>query len=134
VDCLILGCGICMKKLIASLLLVAFAAQSFSHVIIVANFYINRSYIAAKLCENRYRPMLKCNGKCILAQKIKQQEKKERQDPQCKLENKNEVFTSHCSFLMDIPGTTHKVLSYSLSRTGKPVDSSFKFFHPPKLA
>jgi hypothetical protein len=123
-----------MKKLIASLLLVAFAAQSFSQVILVANFYINRSYIAAKLCENRYRPMMKCNGKCILAKKLKQQEKKERQDPQCKLENKNEVFTSHSCFLSEIPGTSHQSFTYSLSHTGKPVDSSFKFFHPPKAA
>jgi len=35
--------------------------------------------------------MLHCNGKCQLAKKLKQEEKKDRQNPERKLENKNEV-------------------------------------------
>jgi hypothetical protein len=123
-----------MKKLIAFLLLIAFAAQTFSQVITVTNFYIHKSYIAAKLCENRYRPMMHCNGKCILAKKFKQQEKKERQNPQCKLENKSEVFTSLSYFLIGIQSRTTQPFIYSLHKSGKPVDCSFKFFHPPSLA
>jgi hypothetical protein len=42
--------------------------------------------------------MLHCNGKCQLAKKLKQQEKKEQQNPELKLENKNEIFSSRSFF------------------------------------
>ncbi|TAE59955.1 MAG: hypothetical protein EAZ89_01970 [Bacteroidetes bacterium] len=45
--------------------------------VILASFYINRSYIATYLCKNRSRPELKCNGTCFLAQKLRQAEQKE---------------------------------------------------------
>jgi hypothetical protein len=37
-------------------------------------FYQNRKEIAAKRCENRARPELKCNGKCQLAKQLKKLE------------------------------------------------------------
>lgn len=37
-------------------------------------FYQNQREIAAKRCENRSRPQLKCNGKCQLAKQLKKLE------------------------------------------------------------
>jgi hypothetical protein len=42
----------------------------------IAYFKINRDYIAKVLCKNRQRPELKCDGKCYLAKKLKEQEDK----------------------------------------------------------
>lgn len=44
--------------------------QSFSKWIIILEFNINRNYIARNLCENRYRPLMHCNGKCLLMKKM----------------------------------------------------------------
>jgi hypothetical protein len=60
-----------MKHLFAILLLLAFAFQSFSKLVVLACHEINKDYIASTLCENRSRPKLNCNGKCHLAKKMK---------------------------------------------------------------
>ena len=44
--------------------------------------------------------MLHCNGKCLLAKKLKQEEKKDQQNPGRKLDGKNEVISS-CSVLAE---------------------------------
>ncbi|GAB4091510.1 hypothetical protein GCM10028786_04360 [Flaviaesturariibacter terrae] len=43
--------------------------QSFSKLLLLAEYRLNRAYIARVLCENRQRPKLKCNGKCQLMKK-----------------------------------------------------------------
>lgn len=44
---------------------------TFSKSIIIGTFYANQDYIAAYLCQNRDKPELNCDGKCILAEKLK---------------------------------------------------------------
>lgn len=59
------------NKLVAALLIIAIISGSFSRIFIYAGFRLNQKYIAATLCENRFRPWLHCNGKCYLLKKIK---------------------------------------------------------------
>jgi hypothetical protein len=120
-----------MKKIAALLLLLAFTAQTFSRSIVIFNFYIHQSYIAANQCENRYRPMLHCDGKCQLAKKLKNQEKKEQQNPELKLENKNEVISSRSFFMIDLATPAPCYSHYFNFYAAKPVDRSFTVFHPP---
>jgi hypothetical protein len=51
--------------------------SSFSAVLVDAGFELNKKYIVAKLCENRDRPWMQCQGKCILAKKLKAAQEKE---------------------------------------------------------
>ncbi|MBL7692442.1 MAG: hypothetical protein JNM41_12680 [Flavipsychrobacter sp.] len=44
--------------------------QTFSAAIVVSEYLANKKFIAEKLCENRSRPQLHCNGKCYLKKKI----------------------------------------------------------------
>jgi len=115
------------------LLLLSFFAQTFNQAFIVFGFYANQSYIASNLCENRYRPMLHCNGKCLLAKKLKQEEKKDQQNPGRKLDSKNEVI-SCCSVLAAnfsfAPIDKRHYCIYSEKDT---IDLSFSFFHPPSV-
>jgi hypothetical protein len=120
-----------MKKIAALFLLMAFSAQAFSQVIVILNFYIHQSSIAATQCENRYRPMLHCNGKCQLAKKLKQQEKKEQQNPELKLENKNEIFSSRSFFMIRVQIPTCYLAAYPDFSETKPIDRSLPIFHPP---
>lgn len=65
-------------RIIAIILLIAlFALQSFVKTSMVAYYQLNKEYIASTLCENKDKPTLKCQGKCYLNKKIKEQERQE---------------------------------------------------------
>ncbi|EDM34170.1 hypothetical protein PBAL39_03339 [Pedobacter sp. BAL39] len=51
--------------------------QSFNKLGIILAFRINQDYIASALCENRDKPEMHCNGRCVLAKKLKQAEQNE---------------------------------------------------------
>jgi len=95
----------------------------------VLSFYANRARYA-RVCENRTMPFLHCNGKCQLAKKLRQEEKKDQQNPERKLENKNEVIffseTSNHFFSFSIHG--HDCFSQPVKKV---IDLSFPVFHPP---
>jgi len=44
--------------------------QTFSQVVVVAEYYANKNYIAKNLCKNRDKPMMHCDGKCCLKKKL----------------------------------------------------------------
>jgi hypothetical protein len=112
------------------LLLLSFFAQTFQQAFTVLGFYTHQSYIASKLCENRYKPMLHCNGKCILAKKLRQEEKKDQQNPGRKLESRAEVFCCS-SFAVDVPACWTPHPYYSNYADAKSTDLAFSIFHPP---
>jgi hypothetical protein len=67
-----------MKYRITSLLLVVcMIGCSFSRFFVYAGFELNRHYIATKLCENRNKPWLHCNGHCYLMKKLKEADAKQ---------------------------------------------------------
>jgi hypothetical protein len=80
-----------VRTAVTIFLLSAFAIQTFDKVFIIADYYLNTASFR-QLCENRARPKMNCNGKCLLMKKISEQEKKEQKNTELKLENKNEVF------------------------------------------
>lgn len=63
-----------LQRFIAYLLIVSLLTVNFTRLFIYAGFELNRGYIAAKLCENRDKPWMHCNGKCYFIKKIKQAE------------------------------------------------------------
>lgn len=66
-------------RIIAILLLVAVISSSFSRCYVYAGFELNKAYIVKELCENRARPIMRCQGKCYLKKKIKVAEDKEQE-------------------------------------------------------
>jgi hypothetical protein len=69
-----------LQRFTAYLLIVSLVTVSFSRFFVYAGFELNRNYIATKLCENRDKPWLHCDGKCYFAKKIKQAEDKQASD------------------------------------------------------
>lgn len=67
-----------MNKFIAFFLVLIVLLQSNMKLILVGYYELNKSYIAANLCENKLKSSLKCEGKCFLQKKIKAQEKQEK--------------------------------------------------------
>jgi hypothetical protein len=73
--------------------MLALLLQSAGQMVILINFKINQAYIARVLCENKDKPEMKCNGKCHLNKKLKEQETKEQNlPPQIKLKEQNLYF------------------------------------------
>jgi hypothetical protein len=63
-----------MKFIGATIFIFLLLAQIFSKWIVVADYSINKKFIAEKLCENRDKPKLQCSGKCQLAKKLAAEE------------------------------------------------------------
>jgi len=120
-----------VKKVFAFLLLAAFAVQSFNNSFIVFSFYINQKKIAATLCENRYRPMLHCDGNCVLAKKIKQEEHNNNQNPERKFENKNEIISSKSFFAGLLYTACKKDIQFIHYSKDALSGSYIPVFHPP---
>ena len=118
------------KHLIVILLLSAFTVQTFQKVMIVVDYYTNTA-VFAKDCVNKARPMLHCNGHCQLMKKLKQEENKDKQNPERRSENKDEVLfcKQHQSLIQPIAGIgLRQFISMNINTTR---DIPADFFHPP---
>ncbi len=56
-------------------LLLVYSLWALRAMVPVAYFYANQKSIVATLCENKFKPALRCNGKCYLKKQISQAEK-----------------------------------------------------------
>ncbi|MET0464309.1 MAG: hypothetical protein ABW007_14185 [Chitinophagaceae bacterium] len=121
-----------MQKIAAFILILAFLGQTFDQGFSYVGYVINKAEYLRN-CENKYRPMLHCEGKCQLMKKIEAQRKKEEQQaPELKLTAKAEVISSKSSFLVSPPGIITEIsTTYVNENSGTPVDRSSSFFHPP---
>ena len=63
-----------IKSCIAFLLIFSMLVAHSTRYLIYAGFKLNQGYIAAVFCENKEKPVLKCEGKCYLTKKLKQAE------------------------------------------------------------
>lgn len=63
-----------MKLLAVILFSSLLLTQTFSKWLLIADYTINKEYIAKNLCENRSKPKLHCNGKCQLMKKMAAEE------------------------------------------------------------
>jgi hypothetical protein len=60
-----------MKRVLSIFLSILILLTSLKDVLTITHFLANRSYITKYLCENRFKPELKCHGQCKLMQKLK---------------------------------------------------------------
>jgi hypothetical protein len=63
-----------MKLVLASILMLLVFVQSFSNWFIYLEYQSNKTFIADKLCINKTKPKLHCNGKCQMMKKIAEEE------------------------------------------------------------
>ncbi len=84
------------KRFTALFLLVALISTHFSMYAVYAGLTLNQKYIAEKLCINKSRPWLHCDGKCYFMKKIRQAEENEK-----KQESKDRLNRLEVSFLQE---------------------------------
>jgi hypothetical protein len=73
------------------MLLTCVMGTYFSRDFAVASYELNQKYIAEKLCENKDRPWMHCNGRCYLMNKVKQAEENEKKQESKDLRNSFQI-------------------------------------------
>src|SRR6476469_7565995 len=63
-----------MKLVLTAILMLLVFIQSFSNWFIFLEYQSNKTFIAEKLCINKARPKLHCNGKCQMMKKMAEEE------------------------------------------------------------
>ncbi len=108
-----------------------------SKVAITIDFVIHQEDIAKTLCENRDKPELHCNGKCVLMQKLQLSEEtpqKPNQIPEIlRLEVSSFVLSS---FIFDSTGRLlpAHTSSFPFDKERSASDAFLRdVFHPPRL-
>jgi hypothetical protein len=121
------------RKISATLLLLAFVAQTFSAPFIRLDYYFNQADYA-KNCVNKARPKMHCKGKCQMMKKIAAEEKKEQQQEERKAGSKTEVLSSKSFFTTLSPVFTAALSGYYfLGNDNKEIKMPRTFFHPPTV-
>ena len=121
-----------LKKTVALILVSVFLFQTFSKVVVYADYLINKDYITKVLCINKDKPKMHCNGKCHLKKQLEKEKKKE-QSPANPVKEKREIqFFSEFNFnISEISPPVTKILApdYYFSLSEKHLTSVFQ---PPK--
>lgn len=118
--------------MLATVLLLAFVAQTFSAPFIRLDYYFNQADYARN-CINKSRPEMNCNGKCQVMKKILAEEKNEQDAQQRKMNSKVEVLSSKCFFINSIPTPPSIIASVNPSdfNINTVIDRASSIFHPP---
>ncbi|QQL51595.1 hypothetical protein GO620_015715 [Mucilaginibacter ginkgonis] len=117
------------------IVLLSLIGGNFSRYFVYAGFELNQKYIAEKLCINKNRPWLHCNGRCYFIKKIKQAEEEDRK--QSAKDNLNRLEVSFFQQPIIIGFIQPKIISqahqhfaaYTYLYTNHYLDSIFR---PPK--
>ena len=120
-------------RFVAALILSIILAPLVMQVSVLSWYQINKGYITEVLCVNRNMPEMHCDGKCVLAQKLKQASREKANDlsaiPEIQLiipvflPQAQECTFNHLTFSSALDWTDHRD-HYSLILTQG-------LFHPP---
>lgn len=104
--------------------------QTFSKGLVLAEFMLNRDYIANVLCINKARPQLACHGQCQLMKQMDKETKKE--------QNGNAVKDKYEVVFADINSAFHLTPYIAVKELFTPYnggahrDPLYAVFHPPR--
>ena len=86
--------------------------QTTNQLWILATFYLNRDYIAANICINRFDKMPVCKGSCYLEKKINENKQQQDKSPDIK----TNITTLFCETnSVALPSITHTVIPQKYS-------------------
>jgi hypothetical protein len=123
-----------LKRCLAILLLLALVSSNFTRLFVIAGFEANQDYIAAKLCENKARPWMHCNGKCYLVKKLEQTQQKEKKQEQEQKRNQYQEALPAVVRTAIILKTPVLKKSYPLLQVPGTISRAIAIFQPPQAA
>ena len=120
------------RQIAAILLILLFATYHFNRVWIVLD-YVTNTEAFAKNCENKAKPQLHCKGKCQMMKKLKEEERKEQQNPSGKADKDEVVYAKPGGTSLAFFSTVVIKSVVSFSDTSFPRGIYTDIFHPPAL-
>ena len=121
-----------MKILGATIFIFLLTTQILSKWLIVADYTLHKQIIAEKLCENRSRPELKCEGKCQLAKKMASEENQNNESGNSTLKASfSEIIVDHSFLVAQLPVLLANANCNSFFVASIPTNFSSSIFHPP---
>jgi hypothetical protein len=118
------------RKIIASVLLIGILANCFNFLLIQEGYEFNKAYISSVLCSNKDKPHLHCDGKCFLDLKLKDLEKKNKQEQENLKRSVESIAETET--ILPKPTTQLAILKHQASWViQKPIECSLTIFHPP---
>lgn len=101
---------------------------------IITWYTANKAYVAAKLCENRDKPQMKCCGKCYLNKQLKKTEQ------QGNSSNSSKSQERDADMFIDVPVNSLEFIYTALRKTYNyfyqaPLGYAYHaaVFHPPAI-
>ena len=118
-----------LRRLVTCCLLLALLLQTFSKLVVIADFCANRDVIARNLCINRKNATaISCYGKCQLSQRLKHENK----DSSARPDNRDETISCRSFYLTGFnPYRPQTLRRYPASPSAHPIDQPSAHFHPP---
>lgn len=126
------------NKYIAILLLALISVKSLIVPAIYVDFEMRKDFIIQNLCENRFKPQLKCDGSCYLAKKMnavaEEKATNETQKHSHHLKKvMEEIYDVKENYEMSLFSSKSKNTSYFSYILNTPTGSYLSVFHPPTV-
>lgn len=100
------------NKLIAFSLILAFSWKLVAMVYVQVDFIVNQQEITAKLCENKEKPKLQCNGKCHLKKQLAKIDNSEKKED--KKQHSNQSFKVEELFFNSLDNSVSSYFNYEI--------------------
>lgn len=126
-----------MKFVLVPILMMLILAQAFSKWLVVAEYKMNRDFIAQNLCINKARPKMHCNGKCQMMKKLAEEEK---QNSSNNTNNSSKEKVQQLLFWDEMNKPTYPLLTFTTFSYNEafpiryPDSPTPPIFHPPALS
>ncbi len=115
--------------------MISLSFQSLVKLGILTWYELNKEYVANKLCENRNKPQLKCNGKCYLKKQLNKADVNSDSNKSSTSSDRNDLLECVLPDSFSIPRLFHFCSNICLvvySDSYSFVFESF-IFHPPSI-
>lgn len=120
-----------VKNLLLIVLAFTVLLSSMARTVVVADYLLNKEYIAKVLCVNRDKPQMKCNGKCHLNKQLEKQANAETEGKDKPVRAVKEItgVLVNATILVQESGNNYQLSVLDCSSLLRGVQSSV--FHPP---
>ena len=120
-----------MKQVFVILTLTGILLQTFGKGLVLAEYMLNKEYIARVLCINKTEPKKGCNGQCHLMKQMEKETKQEQKGNAVK--EKYEVFFSQMNIPFELVPSATAVKLLTAYNGGLAQDPLHAVFHPPRV-
>lgn len=119
-----------MKYIFVIITLTGLLLQTFGKGLVLAEYLLNKEYIARVLCINKAKPKSACNGQCHLMKQMEKETKQEEKGNAVK--DKYEVIFSQITLPLELTPSANAVQLLTAYHGGMGQKPLHAVFHPPR--